>query len=88
MKKVPIIPLGIIIGQAFVANAGGGDVGAKIARFVSYYTAFDAGSGVIDVNAAKIGYLPWLVYGGAKFAMKIVPQMNPNRYLAGTPLRI
>ena len=64
--KLPILSLGIVAGQAFAANAGGGDFGQKASRFVSYYTGFDAGSRVFDPNALIIGYAPWLALGLAK----------------------
>jgi len=64
--KVPILTLAIIGGQAAVANAGGGDIGQKLARFGSYYVGFDAGSQTFDVNALKIGWLPWVGLAGFK----------------------
>lgn len=64
--KLPILSLGIVAGQAFAAHAGGGGAGPEIARFVSYYTGFDAGSGKFDPNALLLGYGPWVALGLAK----------------------
>ena len=65
-RKIPILTLGILGGQAFSAHAGGGTIGDQVARFVSYYTGFDFGSRVFDPNALVIGYVPWLALGLGK----------------------
>jgi len=62
-KSVPVLSLAIVGGQIAVAMAGGGNPGQMAARFASYYTGFDAGSGVFDPKALVLGWGPWLAKG-------------------------
>lgn len=64
--KIPILSLAILGGQVASAHAGGGSIADKVARFTSYYTGFDFGSRVFDVNALIIGYAPWAALGIGK----------------------
>ena len=67
-KGIPVLSLGIAVGQALTAwNQGGSPAGAA-GKFVSYYTGFDPSTGSFDPKALLIGYGPWVAKG---FVMKL-----------------
>jgi len=67
-KGIPVLSLGIAVGQALTAwNQGGSPAGAA-GKFVSYYTGFDPSTGGFDAKQLLIGYGPWVAKG---FVMKL-----------------
>lgn len=59
-RKLPILSIGILVGQAMVANATGGSTEAKVSNFLSYYTGYSFITKQFSWQNLAFGYGPWI----------------------------
>jgi len=77
--KIPIVSVAILAGQAIYANAGGGTLLNKFARFGALYSGYNFAANAWDLPALGIGYGPWVA---KRFIGKIAsPGRSLGRFL-------
>jgi hypothetical protein len=79
-RKLPILSIAIVAGQALLANQLGGDIAQKLDIFQSWYSGVSfTGAERFQAERLVVGYAPWLAL---RFIKPIVhPGQNLGRML-------